>query len=159
MLHSLPQGTAQRDPALHRLGQPSPGHCARFGCHDAGRAGSFERASKGREAETGKDPEGKACEEQLRSFVLLSPEQRKLRVSSHYQCSSSFPCCPIFRSQKKTNAIYISSALGCFCTFQYEPPTVYQVFDIPAHVCQTVTSPGFWRDTSLSESTQRKLLG
>lgn len=106
-----------------------------------------------------KDMKGKACEEQLRSFVLLSPEQRKLRVSSHYQCSSSFPCCPIFRSQKKTNAIYISSALGCFCTFQYEPPTVYQVFDIPAHVCQTVTSPGFWRDTSLSESTQRKLLG
>lgn len=48
-----------------------------------------------------KDMKGKVCEEPLRSFVLLSPEQRKLRVSSHYQCSSSFPCCPIFRSQKK----------------------------------------------------------
>lgn len=37
-------------------------------------------------------------------------------------------------------------------------PTVYQVFDIPGHVCQTVTSPGFWTHTSFSEGALRKCL-
>lgn len=37
-------------------------------------------------------------------------------------------------------------------------PTVYQVFDIPGHVCQTVTSPGFWTHTSVSEGALRKRL-
>lgn len=46
-----------------------------------------------------------------------------------------------------------------FAHSQMNPPTVYQVFDIPGHVCQAVTSPGFWRDTSVSGGALRKLLG
>lgn len=63
-----------------------------------------------------------------------------------------------FWSTDKPNATYISSSLGWFCTHPHELPTVYQVFDTPGHVCQTVTSPGFWRHTSVSEGALRKHL-
>jgi len=78
--------------------------------------------------------------------------------TTRYQCLSSFPCCPSFRAQTNQMLCTYFISFELVLHIPIRTPMVYQVFDIPGYVCQTVTSPGFGRHAPVSEGALRKLL-